>query len=258
MSAHSARNADVFFTSSVGAVSNWHAVNDQPGTAPIPEGVCEDWRTPQAIGYAQAKFVAERLLDQAAREAGIAATICRVGQIAGPTTAAGVWPKKEWFPRLIASSKYLRQLPSSLGQAETITWVPVDLLARVVVEMVTAQPDLANGPTGAKVYHAMNPRHTTWAQLLPTVCRIIDPMGEMETVPFEKWIDALGESASQAEDASLNPGVKLVDYFKGLVRMEEYPLVLDTKSSVGVSETLQKLDAVSDVWVENWLRQWAF
>ncbi|KAF2999575.1 putative secondary metabolism biosynthetic enzyme [Neopestalotiopsis sp. 37M] len=177
LSAHSARNANVFFTSSVGAVSNWHAVNGQPGTAPIPEGVCEDWRTPQAIGYAQAKFVAERLLDQAAREAGIAATICRVGQIAGPTTAAGVWPKKEWFPRLIASSKYLRQLPSSLGQAETITWVPVDLLARVIVEMVTAQPDLANGPTGAKVYHAMNPRHTTWAQLLPTVRRIIDPTG---------------------------------------------------------------------------------
>ncbi|KAI0008847.1 hypothetical protein F4779DRAFT_418501 [Xylariaceae sp. FL0662B] len=255
-STHSSFNAEIFFASSVGAVSNWHAVAGQPSAVPIPEKIYEDWRIPQAMGYAQAKFVAERLLDTAAKEAGVAATICRFGQIAGPTTAAGIWPRKEWLPRLIASSKYLRKLPSSLGQAETVNWIPVDVLAQVFVELATAQPTSVSTRPGAKVYHAMNPRHTTWGQLLPAVRRSIDPAGEIETVSFQEWIDALCNSVSH-DNTSLNPGVNLIDYYKGLASMRDYPLVLDTKVTANVSETLRTMDAVNETWMGNWLSQWA-
>ncbi|KAH7009835.1 hypothetical protein EDB80DRAFT_713952 [Ilyonectria destructans] len=80
------------------------------------------------MGYGQSKFVSERLLDTAARETDIPCIICRVGQIAGPTTAAGMWLKQEWLPSLIASSKYLGKLPESLGHIDTVNWIPVDLL----------------------------------------------------------------------------------------------------------------------------------
>lgn len=46
----------------------------------------------QNMGYGKSKFVAERLLDTAAKEAGLSTVICRVGQIAGPTTTSGMWP----------------------------------------------------------------------------------------------------------------------------------------------------------------------
>ncbi|KAH9983958.1 hypothetical protein F4779DRAFT_612381, partial [Xylariaceae sp. FL0662B] len=102
-SAQSRYNARLFFISSIGAVSG------QAGE--VPEQVYDTWCTPEQNGYGESKFVSERLLHTAAREADIPTVICRVGQVAGPTKEAGMWPKQEWLPSLIASSKYLGKLP---------------------------------------------------------------------------------------------------------------------------------------------------
>jgi thioester reductase-like protein len=99
------------------------------------------------------------LLDTAAREAGIPAIIYHVRKIAGLTTTAGVWPKQEWLPSLITSSKYLGKLPGSLGRAEAIDWIHVDLLGQIMVELAT-HPSQEH-QAGATVYHATNPQNTT-------------------------------------------------------------------------------------------------
>ncbi|KAI0120267.1 hypothetical protein F4776DRAFT_633434 [Hypoxylon sp. NC0597] len=243
-SAHSSFGAQLFFISSISAVSG------RGGS--VAEQIFGDWHTPERTGYGQSKFVSERLLDTAAREAGIPAVVCRVGQVAGPTLTGGMWPKQEWLPSLIASSKYFGKLPSSLGRMETVDWVPVDVLGRSIVELAARSPDTRNA--GATVYHAVNPQLISWAKLVPTAARHLS----LEMVPLETWVDALRESTSKTEDLTRNPAVKILDFFEGIVKKSRDPILLDTSHTLGASRTLANLEPVREAWMENWMRQWAF
>ncbi|KAI0594594.1 hypothetical protein F4775DRAFT_573362 [Biscogniauxia sp. FL1348] len=256
-SAHSTYGAQIFFISSLSAVSKWYAATGQ--TDSVLERVYEDWRIPEAIGYGESKLVAERILHTAARDAGIPTVACRVGQIAGPTTEAGMWPKQEWLPSLIASSKYLGKLPRSLGQLEMVDWVPVDVAAQSIVELAvhsTRSPTAAIA--GAEVYHVTNPWPTTWEKLAPKVAQSLNAAHEVQMVTLEAWVAALRESATVIEDIGQNPAIKLLDFFEGLASKAAEPVLLDARRAVGVSETLASLGPICDDWMSNWMRQWGF
>lgn len=45
------------------------------------------------------------------------------------------WNKKEWLPILVANSKYLRNIPASLGPNDMVDWIPVDVLSKVLVDI---------------------------------------------------------------------------------------------------------------------------
>lgn len=257
-SSHSAFGTRLFFISSISAVGG--LLNDRQS---LPEKMPsdDDWSAPEPIGYGQSKFVAEKLLHVAAKQAGIPATICRVGQVAGPTTEAGTWPQKEWFPSLIVSSKTLGKLPDSLGRMEIVDWVPVDVVSEAIIELVTSDAATKPERQGATVYHMANPHHTTWAQLLPTVAQILGRGGHrVEVVSLESWIKALVESASRAtmDDLTRNPSLKLLDFFESLVDTRDKQGLLSTKQTVLVCQALAQSTAVSKEWVEGWMRQWGF
>ena len=134
-SIRSAKGASIFFVSSVSSCAKWSLKHDRP----VPESLIDDSSMPFPIGYAQSKYVAEQVLSRAAEIAGIAVRICRVGQVAGPVGTNGqgaCWNKQEWLPSLIASSKHLGKIPESLGLNESIDWIPVDILSRVLVELM--------------------------------------------------------------------------------------------------------------------------
>lgn len=254
-SAHSKFGAQLFFVSSISAIANWRIVTGCEGD--VPEQIYEDWEIPTKTGYGQSKFITERLLDTAAREANISAVICRVGQIAGPTTEAGVWPKREWLPSLIKSSKYLRKLPASLGPLEVVDWIPVDFLARGIVELAIGSLSLE--PLGATVYHAVNPQRTSWKTLRPVVTGYLELEEEIQIVSLPEWVGALRDSGSRAGDMNDNPAIKILSFFESLVGEDVgIPVLLDVKNSVSISNTLVGLNAVQNEWVENWMRQWAF
>ncbi len=221
----------------------------------VPECIFEDWRIAVGSGYAQSKFVAERLLDAAAREAGIPAVVCRVGQIAGPTSAAGIWPKQEWLPSIVASSKYLGKLPATLGKVDTVDWIPVDLLGRSIVELATAAPEDAT-PGGASVYHAVNPQSTTWSQLVHVVAESLKESG-VEVVPLGEWLDALRQSGGASADFARNPALKLIDFCEDMLG-DEPPVLLETGAAAAASETLVSVGPVQEAWMENWMQQWNF
>lgn len=252
-STQSQAGAKIFFISSISAVAN--VSHD------VPEQVFDDWRTPQAIGYGQSKFVAECVLDTAAKVTNVPAVICRVGQIAGPTTAAGVWPKQEWLPSLIASSRYLGKLPSSLGRMESVDWIPVDILGRIIVELAIGQHGAAKERppgAGALVYHTINPKQISWANLVETVSNgLSDGGSKVETVPLHVWLEDLRRSAfEEKQKITMNPAIKLLDYYEGLTSGDK--VSLDTKKTVRASPTLNGLGPVNEVWMKNWLKQWSF
>lgn len=73
--------------------------------AAIFEEPITDWGS-AGSGYGESKLVAERILNEAALRSGIQATVCRVGQIAGPVLQgheSGEWNRKEWLPSVSAS-----------------------------------------------------------------------------------------------------------------------------------------------------------
>ncbi|RYP00943.1 hypothetical protein DL764_006344 [Monosporascus ibericus] len=253
-SAYSRYGAQLFFISSISAVANLGAVRKPPQT--VPEEAYDDWSIPEATGYGESKFVAERLLNAAAREADIPAIICRVGQVAGPTTTAGEWPRQEWLPSLIASSNYIGKLPVSLGQMETVDWIPVDILAQCILELAT-NPTYEPG-AGAAVCHTVNPKHAAWADLLPAIIRCLNLGKVFEMVSLEEWVDALRESASKTEDVDKNPAIKILDFYSKLINKSANPILLDTKKAASLSKTLVRLGPIQEAWIENWMRQWAF
>lgn len=253
-SAHSRFGARVFFVSSFSSVAKYHAV--YPSREKVPEDVIEDWRVAHDTPYGQSKFVSERILDAAAKVAGVPTAVCRVGQIAGPTMAAGMWPKHEWLPSLIASSKYLRKLPGSLGKLERVDWIPVDLLGNTIVELALASHNAVEAmqPAGAVVYHTVNPRATAWAEQVPVVLAALGGTSNVEVVSLEAWLEALRDSESKTADIAVNPALKLMDFFQDLSNGSAPNL--DTKRTTRSSPSLAGLSSVQPAWMENWTRQW--
>lgn len=134
-SAHSNYGASVFFVSTISTVMEWPVSH----TGKMPEAVLNDWSLPQPMGYAESKYVSERLLEEASRVSGVPVKICRVGQVAGPTSQMGRWSLREWFPSLVASSAFMGVIPENLGPMEMVDWVPVDLLTKVILDLFLGQ-----------------------------------------------------------------------------------------------------------------------
>ena len=181
--------------------------------------------------------------------------------------------------QIIASSKYLGVLPSTLGFLDLVDWIPVDMLADIIVEMARAadirqrinedcesHADGINGlgvePTSTiPVYHAVNPEESEWADLVPAVHRYL---GEsIPIVSWSEWVDALAKSQQNdlVADLDQNPGLKLLDFFESLRTDADSgrPLPgLETERSMMRSGVLAGLKPVSEEWMKIWLKQWKF
>ncbi|KAL8650328.1 MAG: hypothetical protein Q9226_005189 [Calogaya cf. arnoldii] len=108
------------------------------------------------------------------------------------------------------------------------------------------------------VYNAINPNHTTWSTLLPTIqCHFADT--PLEIVSLPKWINVLKESANGTQDPNLNPAIRLLDFYENLAKgpSHAHP-VLDTTKTVNTSRRLGALEAVKPEWMKLWLEQWDF
>ncbi|KAI1820520.1 acetyl-CoA synthetase-like protein [Xylaria intraflava] len=251
----SRNGSGLFYISSVGSITKW--ADDQP----VPEKPIHDLTVAGTQGYSLSKLMAETLLEQAVKVSGVDASICRVGQIAGPVTTGekGEWNKQEWFPTIIESSKYLKMLPSNLGTLDRIEWVPVDLLADIVTELagIGAKKATLDEPEDElKVYHAVNPKLGYWQVIAPTIFKKM-PAGT-RSVPWDEWVGALKASQRTATAKEL-PGLKLLDFYESLIMPEDIkitPFNLETGISMRKSDTLRRLPPVSNDWVELWLKQW--
>jgi len=60
-------------------------------------------------GYAESKWIAERILDAAAERTSLRPVVVRLGQVCGEGN--GTWNEKEWFPSLVKSGLTLNCLP---------------------------------------------------------------------------------------------------------------------------------------------------
>ncbi|KAI9833793.1 MAG: hypothetical protein M1819_003527 [Sarea resinae] len=268
-SAASAKHAQIFFVSSISSIAAYNPSKPENDGGDnhhsldmAPEEIIEDFSSPEPMGYGESKCVSERLL-QAASVASLGAvpsTVLRVGQIAGPIGAAGkgIWNEREWFPSMIKSSQTLGTLPDSLGSMNTVDWIPVDVLSKVVVELMQAAEAASLGSGISSVYHLVNPTALSWPDLLPAIRARLGGEG-VKVISLREWIETVraGPSADAAPTTP-NPSVKILDFFEGIARSAPAGVRFRTERASAASEALRTLGPVRPEWVRAWMDQWGY
>jgi len=160
-------------------------------------------------GYAQSKWVAEKLLNQAA-EKGLAVTIYRPGVITGHSIT-GVCSPHDWLSLILKSCLQTETLP--LVDAE-IAFTPVDYVSRGIVSL--SQQSYTN----KKAYHLVNPQYLTWNQ----VTDLITSLGyQFQSMSFEQWSDLVNNIQDNSITDSLQkllPSLKTHSAQSGNVRFD--------------------------------------
>ncbi|KAF9892148.1 hypothetical protein FE257_002554 [Aspergillus nanangensis] len=236
-----------------------------------PEINMDSTTTPGPNGYANSKYIAEGLVAHAARQNDVRASVARVGQIAGAVRAPGLWNRAEWFPSLVLSALHLGCVPETLGVAlDRINWVPVDLLAEVLVELALeekeGEEDKGRGSRGeAQVFHPVNLRPLRWEEVRPVVVAALAGVKgeEVQVVEWRAWVRRVrrdveggGEEEELQEVLRRNPAAKLLDFFEGVMAQESGDNVLDTQRTGQRSEKLREVDAVKEEWMRKWVGEW--
>ncbi|KIK43137.1 putative alpha-aminoadipate reductase [Suillus luteus UH-Slu-Lm8-n1] len=171
----------IFFISSVSAVANYSG----PEHA-IPEVPFDSSSLPLDQGYAQSKYVAERVLIDASRAANIPVTIVRAGQLAGDT-ALGAWNVMEHIPIFIQACCSLKLMPS---QIPNLSWTPIDVASAILVDIMLKDPN--RDTTNLLVRHIDSPKELTSSCFLQWM---VEASGNtIVLVSNEKWLDSVRNS----------------------------------------------------------------
>lgn len=248
-----AHSPSLLFVSSIAAVMGLKSPS-------IPEGLVQDVEATTS-GYGQSKFVAEHVLYEASRSLGVQAGVVRVGQVSGAAHTPGQWNSRDLLLRMLMSSIYLAAVPDHLRMLHNIDWIPIDTLARVILDVSMT---LGRG-SRFEVYHAINPNTTTWAKLLPGVIRALEGHDasnglEVARVNRSEWVERLRNSAARFEDGDAdiethNPALKLIDFFEDILRRGELDgPTWSTEATAQISESLRTSQCIQPEWMERWVK----
>ncbi|KAL3444616.1 acetyl-CoA synthetase-like protein [Aspergillus insuetus] len=262
--AQSVNSAHLFFISSISSIMGHRST-----LGSTPEAVIET-TAPAPNGYADSKYLAELLLDQATRQ-GIfpRASFARVGQVAGALRSPGLWNKAEWFPSLVVSSLHVGALPDTLGPAlDRIDWMPIDSLADVLVDLALSERGEAT--ESINVYHPVNLHALSWEHIRPMVeDALLKTTGKkVEIVSAKAWLQRVRQDIEKSgagpglsegglqQVLSRNPVAKLLEFFTTIMSETERGDVLDTSVTAQVSDKLRTVEAVQPEWIEKWVAEW--
>ncbi|KAH7912004.1 L-aminoadipate-semialdehyde dehydrogenase [Hygrophoropsis aurantiaca] len=234
-----AHPADFYFASSISAVASW------PGPGPVPEAVTESPLVAQGIGYAQSKWVTEKLCQLASQTTPIRAGILRIGQMVGDTSH-GVWNETEAISLIFKCADTIGILPDL---EESLSWLPVDYAAKTILDVIR-QPSHDKCP----VWHVLHPTFVKWTSVLSS----LHQAGlQFKILSRLEWLKALNASTS---DEVINPSRKLLTFYESKYGQAEllhrYPLTteLTQKTSRSLREAPVADDELVGKWVDSWRR----
>ncbi|KAI9729228.1 MAG: putative NRPS-like protein biosynthetic cluster [Cirrosporium novae-zelandiae] len=241
----------IYFVSSISSIGAW-----KPEHGPvIPEVLHEDPDVAYRMGYGESKWTSEQICAIASKKSGVPTSILRVGQIAGPTAEKGLWNPHEWLPAIISTSKSLGKIPSSLGTMgnENIDWIPVDTLAKIIVDIVHSRQDTSSQSTAA-FFHLANPKISPWASLVQEVRKHFPA----EPVDLSTWVHALEEVRNPTpEDFETKPALKILSFYQGALNgAKESGVPMSVERTKEASRTMREIKPIDGELMENWLKQW--
>jgi thioester reductase-like protein len=184
----SGRIKPIHYMSTVGV----YDVADYAALSVIPEQAeIECSRTQNGTGYAQSKWVAERLLI-GSRERGVPTTLYRAGS-AGGHSKTGISNTSDVLCRLIKSCIQLELAPD-IDTYLDIT--PVDYICRALTHL-SRQKTSSN-----QVFHVVNPQITRWQDLVSWLISFGYPL---RLISYNQWQAELVKSVDGSADNALLP-----------------------------------------------------
>ncbi|KAK9459459.1 L-aminoadipate-semialdehyde dehydrogenase [Lipomyces oligophaga] len=251
-SAASKYGAQILFVSSISSVMGYDSTKGD-----VPEVAFETASVAAPQGYGESKHIGERILGVASKVSGVNASLLRVGQVGGPTTKSGMWNRQEWVPSVIATSKTLGIVPTDLGTMSEVDWIPVDVLAAVIVEIMHTREDKSEKEPLLAPFHLVNPHSVHWSTLAKTVQEYYPGM---TSAPLREWLDTLVQERNKVSDNEERvqelPALKIMDFLSLMFAQKQ--LKLETLLSQEASATLKALKPIGGELMENWLRQWHY
>ncbi|KIJ41469.1 hypothetical protein M422DRAFT_229549 [Sphaerobolus stellatus SS14] len=214
-------------------------------------------------GYAESKWVSEQILLKASELTPVKTLSVRLGQLSGGLN--GAWNIKEWLPSMIQSARAVKCIPAD---DKNVSWIPIDLTAKVLVELALADFD------SGCVTHIIHPQPVPWTKLANAIASELG----VSIVPYNEWLSRLddlsksesnGMVAGNGDASSLQllrdvPALRLLSFFHVL------PVVMDQRGnafgflkfsvqkSLSLSKTLSdpKLEQLGEADAKAWIGYW--
>ncbi|KAI0769296.1 acetyl-CoA synthetase-like protein [Trametes elegans] len=222
-------------------VSSISSILHYPADEPAPESLDLGPDIAVGMGYGESKWVAEQIYSRAAEATGLRTTSVRVGQLSGDTRIGG-WSTTEWLPAIVRTAKQLGRMPTV---DNTASWVPVDVAASALLEMVREDE---------RVLHLVAPRPAVSAEIYAALAAQLG----VPLVPAPEWLDELRRSAASARAGPSVDGHKaahsLLPFFEGQLLAKEGKI--STEKAVKVSGALEHLQPVSAEDAARWVTFW--
>lgn len=193
------------------------------------------------IGYSEAKWACERMLDETLHRCPerFRAMVVRPGQIAG-SSSGGYWNANEHFAFMMKSSVAVDALPDIQGD---LRWTPVNDVAGTVSDL--AMCCHASDP----VYHIDNPVGQPWGDMNAVLA---DALNISDLIPFQEWLERV-----RAPRETNNPASTLVEFLDdNYIRMSCGSLRLGVRNTLGHSTTLARVGPVTAEVARRYIQSW--
>jgi hypothetical protein len=147
-----------------------------------------------------------------------------------------------------------------LGGRKVVDWVPVDVAAAAVAELLlsgSGKEGMEGGGEGERyvVHNIVNPNPISWSEMLgllqeSSLAGVKE--GKLEEVSMKEWVARLNAVADR-EDV---PGLRLLAFFEEMVDDESASKVFETAKSREVSRSLRECKPMCWEWIEGNVRVW--
>lgn len=226
----------ILLASSISVVRHYRDCGS--GSTLVPEEPLADPLVTTAMGYAEAKWICERMLARVDPRT-VTPLVVRIGQLSGPEGADGVWKTEEHIPALVKASQMIGAMPALDGD---FSWIPVDRAAGVLAETLL-QPE----PVARQFYHLENPVRQRLGEMVEVVGRELGFEGAAP-MPFGEWLERVRETGFAAN---------LVEFFgKEFQSLADGSVTLDTRGAREVSKCLRESGGISGELIVAYVRRW--
>ncbi|KAJ6569386.1 hypothetical protein B0H19DRAFT_939587, partial [Mycena capillaripes] len=197
-------------------------------------------------GYAESKWVGERLVQLASERQYLNTNVIRVGLLTGSTN--GSWDTSHWVPALVQSGVHIGCLPDG---DDVRTFYSSDAAA-AIVDMQSSMNE---------TLHLVHPRPTTWKAVMEPLASLIG----VPLVPYAEWFARLKSTAEFTTRTSKGASaLKLLSYFqlglKPAPNRESMGLLPKAVSDKGLRASKALMDKellpLNSTDVEKWVRYW--
>ncbi|KAF8578531.1 acetyl-CoA synthetase-like protein [Ramaria rubella] len=225
------------FVGSIGVYRNWNSLS-----RPLEASIV-DPRIVLGSGYAESKWVGERILEEAANNTPLQPVIVRIGQMT--SNSSGAWNAGDWLPAIVRSGQVVGALPS---RDDSIAWISLESAARAIFDFRSSR---------SQYLHLTHPHPVPWT----TVFNVFASMLHVPLVPWDEWVKRLETDTTGPEG---NPALHLLNLFlraspKATEGREALgPPLLDLTEALKGSPTLANpsLPRISKADAEGWVKYW--